>query len=194
MRKLALLFFMSLLSFVAYSQAQIEGFWNLKLGEERSSVITKINRDYPNAQWNYKTYADKQSKNTENASLVVRDAHLAGVGGTMSLEFSNGKLSNATFSVGFRSAMLPSYQNVQTYLQSKMQDVSNFYDTFYTAFKEKYGEPYSQANGMLTWKSPNGNKLQISPKHFIEDLPWNEYDGYIGLDISYILGITINDY
>lgn len=194
MRKPAILFFMSLISVIAYSQAQIEGFWNLKLGEERNSVISKINRDYPNAQWNYKTYADKQSQNTKNASLVVRDAHLAGIGGSMSLEFSNEKLSNGTFTVGFRSAFLTSYQNVETYLQGKMREVSNYYDVFFTAFNEKYGEPYSQENGVLTWKSPNGNKIQIYKEYFIEDLPWGEYDGYIGLSISYILGITINDY
>lgn len=188
---------MAVLAIGAYAQAPIEGFWNVKLGEERQSVISKIKHDYPNASWSYKTYSDKQNNNIDNASFVVGNAHLAGVKGTMSLEFSNGKLSNGTFSVGFRTE-LPTYQNVQTFLQQKMQDVNNFYDVFFTAFKDKYGEPYSTENGVLTWKSQNGNRqgnrLQISPKYFIEELPWNAYEGYIGLKVSYILGITVIDY
>lgn len=193
MRKLAILFFLTILSIGASAQAPIEGFWNVKLGEERNSVINKIKQNYPNASWNYQTYSDKQNNNIDNASFVVGNAHLAGIKGTMTLEFSNGKLSKGTFSVGFRTE-LPTYQNVQTYLQQKMQDVNNFYDVFFTAFKEKYGEPYSTENGVLTWKSSNGNKLQISPKYFIEELPWEAHDGYIGLNVSYLLGITVIDY
>lgn len=193
MRKLAILFFLTVLAIGAYAQAPIEGFWNVKLGEERNSVINKIKQKYPNASWNYKTYSDKQNNNIDNASLVVGNAHLAGIKGTMTLEFSNGKLSNGTFSVGFRTEQ-PTYQNVQSFLQQKMQDVNNFYDVFSTAFKEKYGEPYSTENGVLTWRSSNGNKLQISPKYFIEELPWDAHDGYIGLNVSYLLGITVIDY
>ena len=130
-KRLFLLFVLLLsISISSFAQAQIEGFWGVKLGDTERSVVSKVKQSYPSA--NYVKYSSGYKFKVFNVSLAGLDVD------NCEFDFTSGILKKATFNkiVGWKQIHV---SRVQSFLNSLTQQMQSDYQEVCDAISSKYG-------------------------------------------------------
>lgn len=164
-KRLFLLFVLLLsISISSFAQAQIEGFWGVKLGDTERSVVSKVKQSYPSA--NYVKYSSGYKFKVFNVSLAGLDVD------NCEFDFTSGILKKATFNkiVGWKQIHV---SRVQSFLNSLTQQMQSDYQEVCDAISSKYGTPKVSGQTAI-WKTTNGNSITVRP--------WIKEDAGIVLD------------
>lgn len=175
------------ISLNSYSQQQIEGFWNIKLGEKESTVIASVKKQYPNAKFD---------EDIVGKPFRVRNPYLAGIEmNVCEFSFSNNVFVKAEFSKG-TGRVVPEYER-QSFISTTEQEILPYYSQLVELMSSKYGTPITSINSAL-WRTSNGNtitvKLVSSTQR--EDFLIGKGKVYIyyGMSVIYSTGTHINDF
>lgn len=170
-----------------FAQAQIEGFWGVKLGDTERSVVNKVKQSYTSAK--YVKYASGYKFNTGNVSLAGIDMD------NCELVFTKGVFTKAIFNraTGWKQIHV---SRVQSFLNSLTQQMQSDYQEVCDAISSKYGTPKVSGQTAI-WRTSNGNSITVKP--------WIKEDSGIVLDdgttfagmgiyIIYSKGSHLNDF
>lgn len=168
-----------------YSQQQIEGFWNIKLGERESIVISSVKKQYPNAKFD---------DDIVGKPFRVKKPYLAGIEmDVCEFSFSNNIFVKAEFDKG-DAKIIPEYE-LQSFVSKMEQDLLPYFSQLVNLISSKYGTPIMGGDSAL-WRSSNGNTIIIKSKTttnrevFDNGMVWT----YYGLTVIYTKGVHVNDF
>lgn len=188
MKKLLLLLFSLLLNInhgvIAQNfTSQIEGFWNIKLGESKNIVVNKIKQKYPDSFFN------------RNEEMIINNCSLAGNKGSMVLKFTDNELSEGNFIISTQASTFTSAQSAKNFVNQNKKIIMNYFEQYFEAFYEKYGEPSMIMDQSVIWKSSNNNKIKITLYFSDGYNPYSMfYYGDARLTVSYLNGNESIDY
>lgn len=170
-----------------YSQQQIEGFWNVKLGQSKSIVVSEVKRIYPNAKYGVTEY--------DNNDFIVDNPTIAGINlEKCNLCFTNGILSSAIFHTKHFSDFIGDSKDAQRYINNYLNNITAIYNRLVMAFKRKYGNPQYMLDNETVWTSANGNSIEITLRNQIQYVPYSGYLSLVGVYLTYKKGSHINDF
>lgn len=140
---------------------QIDGFWEIQLGETEDNVVRKVQQLYPSAKYVEYTYGTPlKAINVKLEGLDVSNCEF---------KFKDGIFTKATFTqvAGWKNIKA---SQMQSYFNSLEPKVKSDYQAFYDIISQKYGIP-EMSGQTATWRTSNGNSITVKP--------WSKSDEYV---------------
>lgn len=187
-KRLSFLFVLLLsVTVCGFAQAQIEGFWGVKLGDTQRSVVSKVKQSYPKADYDMSLNGHPFRAN--NVSLAGLDVD------NCQFTFTNGIFTKAIFNKATGWKQIHA-SRVQSFLNSLTQQMQSDYQDICDAISSKYGTPKVSGQTAI-WRTSNGNSITVKP-WIKEDAGIILDDGTtfagMGIYIIYSKGSHLNDF